>query len=375
MPENDNRRSTTDKDEGSGQSQQLSKPPDGSRTDNEALDADSGTRADSLGNRIQNSAFGLARNAVFSRSSASSDLSQSALASGNKGGSFASSGALGSSAEVQRQYDPAPTSAPSTSRGPSGQFTIESFRSSGPVREDQGRFDEDFQYTYGNDEGLLGSNSAIPGDTDEGRGKGKGKARQGDYDQGQSTFDAAWQIATPSSVNHHQTLDNPSDGAAVVSLLSDHSFDPDFATDPDAVNKDTDLLPPAPLTNAEIEMIDSFRRLFPDTSLPRQDQQQHRLGPTSLVPDINAFLDSAPALTQSDAASLRDTVLSSLPGATDWVGVEERYHDEVWGYLRPTLEAAQNEIETQQQRPHEGTGPIEGPAVRRLRMILKHMQP
>jgi len=64
---------------------------------------------------------------------------------------------------------------------------------------------------------------------------------------------------------------------------------------------------------------------------------------------------------------LRDEVLGSLPGARDWVCVQERYHDEVWGFLEPVLEAARTEMEGQER------GSREGPAVRRLRMILGHM--
>jgi hypothetical protein len=70
--------------------------------------------------------------------------------------------------------------------------------------------------------------------------------------------------------------------------------------------------------------------------------------------------------------ALRDEVLSRLPGAGDWVGVQERYHDEVWGFLEPVLEAAKTEIDA---RGEDGNtnGAREGPAVRRLRMILGHM--
>jgi hypothetical protein len=47
----------------------------------------------------------------------------------------------------------------------------------------------------------------------------------------------------------------------------------------------------------------------------------------------------------STSTSLRDVVLTNLPGAGDWIGVQERYHDEVWGYLQPVLEEARAEIE------------------------------
>jgi hypothetical protein len=90
----------------------------------------------------------------------------------------------------------------------------------------------------------------------------------------------------------------------------------------------------------------------------------------SLIPDIDTFI--AQDSSTSDLG-LRDSVLERLPGAGDWVGVQERYHDEVWGYLRPALEAAKTEMEGGGDGDGDGEG-REGPAVRRLRMILKHMK-
>lgn len=69
-------------------------------------------------------------------------------------------------------------------------------------------------------------------------------------------------------------------------------------------------------------------------------------------------------------------MLTSLPGAEDWVAVEERYHDEVWGFLRPTLEAAKQEIESgggEASRQGPDGSAVDGPAVARLKMVLRHM--
>lgn len=91
------------------------------------------------------------------------------------------------------------------------------------------------------------------------------------------------------------------------------------------------------------------------------------------MPDIDTFLSQGyneglgQGLDQAQGQRLRDEVLVQLPGAGDWVGVQERYHEEVWGFLGPVLEAARKEVE-------QGLGQDgEGPAVRRLRMILGHM--
>jgi hypothetical protein len=162
----------------------------------------------------------------------------------------------------------------------------------------------------------------------------------------------------------------PSDGDAVVSILTDKTFDPDF---PPSANEppeylETELSPPQ-LTLAEIQMIESFRRQLPPDREQNPDRSR-QLNSLSLVPEIGSFLDTLPAFTATPATSLRDSVLTSLPGAADWIAVEEKYHDEVWGYLQPTLEAAAREIESSK----DSLGSEEGPAVRRLKMILKHMQ-
>ncbi|KAJ5472179.1 hypothetical protein N7530_006180 [Penicillium desertorum] len=206
----------------------------------------------------------------------------------------------------------------------------------------------------------------------------KGKARA--HDPTQHQFETIWQRQYPQ--NPQPTT--PTDGAAVVSLLSDTNFDPNFE-DPTTV-PDTEIdiaAAPGPLSAAEKEALDSFRR---GLGLDEEERSQGtRLTATSLVPDIDVFLSQGAGsgigigegnTTATDsiatATSLRDAVLMNLPGAGDWVGVQERYHDEVWGFLQPVLEEARAEIE---KGGEEGLGAGEdGPAVRRLKMILMHMK-
>lgn len=164
----------------------------------------------------------------------------------------------------------------------------------------------------------------------------------------------------------------------MVSLLSDTNFDPNFE-DPTTV-PDTELdiaAAPGPLSTAEKEALDSFRR---GLGLDEEERREGtRLTGTSLVPDIDVFLSQGAGSgigigegnttgsgSTATATSLRDAVLMNLPGAGDWVGVQERYHDEVWGFLQPVLEEARAEIEEK--------GGEDGPAVRRLKMILMHMK-
>ncbi|CAI7575274.1 unnamed protein product [Penicillium viridicatum] len=283
----------------------------------------------------------------------------------------------------------------------------------------------------------------------------KGKARA--HDPTQHQFETVWQRQWHDQTPH--TTVPATDGAAVVSLLSDITFDPNFE-DPTTI-PDTEIdiaAAPAPLSVAEREMLDSFRRglgLDVEGDKERERERDARLTGASLIPDIdglgaesgigsgsgtgtgegnamamatgsgsgsgfiptsirdavlrdipggsewvgaqetdidvflsqrvgagsgsgsgigegNAMPTGAGYTSTSNSTSLRDAVLANLPGAGDWIGVQERYHDEVWGFLQPVLEEARAEIE---EKGVEGLGHGEdGPAVRRLKMILMHMK-
>jgi hypothetical protein len=311
-----------------------------------------GTHTESLASRIQKSASGLARNAFLS-STPSGDAAQ-LLSDGSKAAPSSSSSSALAAAEQYRE-----TSGPgySSSRNQTGQAHAATFRSSATTQpggfELPGLSENEFQSTYGDDF------TNVPDDTSKGKGKGK------ETTNGSSTADH-YLDPTPTLL--------PTDGDAVVSLLTDTSFDPEFPTTADEPPEyvETELQSPQ-LTPDEIKMIESFRRqLPPELQAQQKSGSSTQLNSLSLVPDIGSFLDTIPTsnAATSHATSLRDEVLTSLPGAADWVAVEEKYHDEVWGYLQPALEAAAKEIETRK----ESASTEDGPAVRRLKMILKHMQ-
>ncbi|OGM50895.1 hypothetical protein ABOM_000467 [Aspergillus bombycis] len=298
------------------------------------------TNTPSLASRIQSSASGLARQA-FSAPGSSGDAAQF-LTTGNKTGTSSSSSSALAAAE---QYSQVSGPSASSSAGPPlRDSNAGTFRST--TTPQQGGFEiphlteEEFAQT--------GNDFLEPSTSTSTRDKGKGKAKE--------QF---------SSISHHHAPE-PTDGSAVISLLSDRTFDPTFPHEPAEIIE-TEPLPPQQLTPAEIQMLESFRRHItpqPDTS------STHRLTSASLVPEIDTILDSAPAQTGADAAALRDTVLASLPGSEDWVAVEERYHDEVWGWLKPTLEAAATELD---EKKEDQRGE-DGPAVQRLKMVLTHMR-
>lgn len=328
-------------------------------SDNTPTDSENGYQnKQSLASRIQNSASGLARNAFLS--SAPSGDTAHLLSDSSKATPSSSSSALAAAEHYGETIGPSSSS----SRDQPFHRPAETFKSSSTTQsggvEIPALTEDEFQNTYGGD--LAGTFD----DFDKGKGKGKGRGRDLGPDFTSYHDDTT---ATPTLV--------PSDGEAVISILSDQNFDPDF---PPTANEppeylETELLP-SHLTPDEVQMIESFRRQLPESTGPQNNTDQPRqLNPLSLVPDIGSFLDTVPAASATDpstsqATSLRDTVLTSLPGAADWISVEEKYHDEVWGYLRPTLEAAAKEIESNK----DASSTEDGPAVRRLKMILSHMQ-
>ncbi|KAF4978283.1 hypothetical protein F66182_17361, partial [Fusarium sp. NRRL 66182] len=134
-------------------------------------------------------------------------------------------------------------------------------------------------------------------------------------------------------------------------MLSDPSFQPGLATWDDEENEhyggthdglgfgldlddndplDSEGFPHAlvrGLSPAEMQILDSFRK-----QQPEQHQQKKKITALSLVSDIDSFLsehNTSTISTNDDA--LRNEVISNLIGAEEWLNVDERYGDEVWG--------------------------------------------
>lgn len=348
---------------------------------------DNREKSGSLASKVQNSASALIRETV-SRPGTHliADLSQS-LSNGSKAGSsrlqdrLAGPAASSTVGSLHIGTDSTDAPAPDETNQP----VPESFRSNLPGR---GAFDLDrltqeaFQSEY----------DLLSGNDDSVRLPDKGKRRAVEMEDMKSpdspdhnpaasqdtswSFNAAWDAASQHPVQKiqdasHVVVVNPSaaraqeDGAAVVSLLADPSFQPEFLPSADDPVEDAAPL----LTAVELRIIDSFRR---PSSMPLAESQPLPLTSYSLIPGIDGFLaqEAVAGITASvNTTALRDKVLSCLPGAVDWLAVEESYCDEVWGYLQPALKAASEEL---MEKPHR-TGGEDGPAVRRLKMILTHM--
>ncbi|PLN82755.1 hypothetical protein BDW42DRAFT_166037 [Aspergillus taichungensis] len=318
----------------------------------------------SLASRIQTSASGLARNALYG-SGPSADTAQLLASGGSKPGASSSSSRPSAFAAAQQYQE---TSGPSSasaaaSRDPA---PAQSFRS--PAQQQQGGFalpalsEDEFQRSYGDI--FTSEAEAITTPSSSSSSKGKEKAS--------TQFLQPHQDST-TPLHHNQPTQyhhNQQDGSDVLTLLTSPTFDPEFpATEAEPFEPiETDLS--ATLTDAERTTLDSFRRQHHQSS----SQPATRITSHSLIPDIGSFLDTVPAAAQSDATQLRDAVLSGLPGAADWVALEEQYSDEVWGYLKPTLQAAAKELEEREERGDSARGEEDGPAVRRLKMVLMHMR-
>lgn len=344
----------------------------------------------SLASRVQSSAAGLARSAL---EGAGSPSDAARMLAGATQGKVAGPSALASagsgnlaSRDIAARGLNAAAGAGSAYSGPgvAGSFRSETSATAGgfeiPALSEEG-FQRLGAYSDETSLQLDGGHGTVHRDTSlsDLQGKtGNWKGKQRAHDPMQVDYSSAWERADNLGAQAHTYEPQASDGAEVVSLLADTSFDPDFGGTED-VDLDMAAAPP-PLTAAEIKMLDSFRRQIGDSDSNSQNHQPG-LSSLSLVPDIDTFLqqNDLSVFSQSidsraaSAMTLRDSVLEYLPGAEDWVTVHERYHDEVWGYLRPALEAAKAEIEEKGPDAQEGDE-NDGPAVRRLKMILKHMR-
>ena len=299
---------------------------------------------ESLSDRIRHSARGLARQAVMPPNGRGlgSDLAQ-ALTDGK--------GSSSSSASLHGLHSLHAVPSSSASSSAANNLQTGTFRSAPQpttttttttqLGDEAGRQWDEFQHDYGE---LLHP------------GKDKGKQRaQDDHD-----FETAWRTATTTTSTTRDDAEATADGAAVVALLSSPSFH-------DEVSAGADSTTP-PLTETELEILNSFRR--------HSGTSGKGLSARSFVPGIDTVLENTHG--GGDPLTLRDKVLAHLPGSEDWLAVEEKYTDEVWGYLRPTLEAALEELKLNKlDNDHSAQGggkEPDGPAVRRLKMILRHMR-
>ena len=147
------------------------------------------------------------------------------------------------------------------------------------------------------------------------------------------------------------------DGAAVVALLSDPTFNideaPANAWAVPKIDKGKAKLGSQPV---EQQLYDSAEPLAP-------------MNPLDLIPDFKTSWNPV-----AYASNIHYENLSSDPAFGDiqpWTDILNRYHDEVWGDMLPLVKEAREELKSADNSP-EGTL-HDRPALRRLGMLLKHL--
>ena len=153
------------------------------------------------------------------------------------------------------------------------------------------------------------------------------------------------------------------DGAAVVALLSDPAFTVDEQ----------------PSSNLDLETDgaedESYRRLQTGKGMAKGMAKSvdvvHPPSPLGLMPDFGApwTLKHMLLATQNGIDERRHCLEAGFFEVQPWIDILNRYHDEVWGEMLPLVQEACKESTAANEKQR---GPRDSPALRRLRMVLKH---
>ena len=282
---------------------------------------------------VVNSASGLLRDAVSARGTQVGTTLSQGLAAGGKEGSI-SSGPASASTSLQ---DASAYGFPSLPRGSASGY--ESFRSA--LKQSDPRpevFDgmtlDQFLETDPDNTGILFEDAV-----------GSGKGKQAVYpfvvskptsDNHDTQFAAVWE----SNANLENALADEArsteDGAEVVRLLSDPNVQPDIWTGRDAQGEGSYTI-----SQGEAQISQWFVQ-----EVHRDSSQKGRIEHA-----VEAAREARPF---GEFATIFDDI--------------ESYHEDVWGYIGPLVQAAREEHSA---APESSTG--DGPAVRRLRMVMAHL--
>ena len=147
--------------------------------------------------------------------------------------------------------------------------------------------------------------------------------------------------------NNQDSVGHDSDGAAVVALLSDPAFTVDEEPS-STLEPETD--------GAEGR---SQERLQTGKGLAGSVAILHPSSPLSLVPDFGTPRNPRDAVSKNRLGEIQP-----------WIDILDRYHDEVWGEMLPLVKEAREELNAATEKQ---TLPRDGPAIRRLKMVLQHL--
>ena len=153
--------------------------------------------------------------------------------------------------------------------------------------------------------------------------------------------------------------DENNDGAAVVALLSDQSFEVDE---------------PSSILDLESDIAEGL--IFPR---PHQKERPapsvctaHPLEFFDLIPDFGCRgnLSQAFSAVQKVIHAKGHCLQSGFGQLQPWIDILDRYHDEVWGEMLPLVQEAHGELAAVDEKQ---TCCKDGSAVRRLKMVLQHL--
>ena len=162
----------------------------------------------------------------------------------------------------------------------------------------------------------------------------------------------------PDKPQHITDVNN--DGAAVVALLSDPAF---------TVEQETPSLLDLGNDSTEVQKCkNSHQGSYPTKCVA----SSHSLNPLGLVPNFGVPWKSGHASPATEKGINREGYFqeSSFGDIEPWVGILDRYHEEVWGDNLPFIKEARAETNmTGKDQPDSD----DGPATRRLKMVLQHV--
>lgn len=154
-------------------------------------------------------------------------------------------------------------------------------------------------------------------------------------DSYETQFNSAWQAGNMEKDPRFHDINSFNDGDEVVKLLSESNFQLGLWTTDDPEE-------PYTITDEEIQISRWFTQKA-QAGAPQREQIQ------------KAVAAARSGRAYQEFASIFDDI--------------ESYQEDVWGYIRPLVEAAREE-----QHIAEPTATGDGPAVHRLRMIVAHLQ-
>lgn len=342
-----------------------------------AVHATAAPETPSIADRVKSSASGLLRNTISPSTAAShsfgSDLSNtlSAKPSASSSSSSLSSSSSHTALDNRLRSSTSRSFSSSTGGGESTGSVHESFRSSWTSTSEADNREKAWEQNFTDP----ATSTFEQHDLSQSKGKGR-LVEVNDYAPSQSPvfqqhnetsntiFDSAWLDSNASQESAATLLpeelfkeqQQQQDGSEVSALLSDPSFQPLYDYDTD----DDDQIPGYKIQPIPRDPL--FHNTHERTSIPKI------LDSAALVPDVEA---SNKSIVDAMSDEELKGVLREL-GLLDWVDLDDRYQDEVWGDLEPYAKAAKAEVE--EKKVAGDNNVADGPAVMRLRMVLGHFK-